>query len=138
MEESVFGKIIRRELPADIVYEDEDTLAFLDINPVNRGHTLVVPKKISRNIFDIDDASLEAVMRTVRNIAPSVRDAVGASGVNIQMNNESSAGQVVFHFHVHIVPRFEGDGFKLWPGSAYAEGEAHEIAERIRKAIVSS
>src|SRR3989344_8724642 len=108
-------KIIRREIPADIVYEDADTMSFLDIRPNNPGHTLVVPKKPFRNIFDIDDETLAAVWRTARKVAKAVKDATDADGLNINTNNEATAGQVVFHYHVHVIPRFENDGLPLWP-----------------------
>ena len=124
-------KIVRREVPAHIVYEDEDTLAFLSTGPVTPGHTLVIPKKPFRNVFDIDGASFAAVMETVRKIAPAVRDAVGAKGVHINSNHEPEAGQEVFHLHMHIVPRHERN-FEFWPHEEYQEGEASEVAEKIR------
>lgn len=132
MEDTVFDKIIKREIPAEIVYEDADTIAFLDIAPTNPGHTLVVPKKASRNIFDIDEADWLAVMKVVRKVAHAVKEAVGAEGVNITMNNEPAAGQEVFHAHVHIIPRFSTDGFGLWPKKQYKEGEKQAVAEKIR------
>jgi histidine triad (HIT) family protein len=132
MEDSIFTKIIKREVPAEIVYEDADTLAFLDISPSAPGHTLVVPKKPVRNIFDADDDTLAAIMRTVRKIAPAVRDAVGADGLNINSNHEPAAGQVVFHLHVHLIPRHTGDGFEFFPKIEYAKGEMAEVAEKIR------
>lgn len=135
MEDTVFGKIIRRELPADIVYEDEDTLAFLDIMPVAKGHTLVIPKKAYRNIFDIDESTFEAVMRTVRRLAPALSAATGANGINIITNNEAAAGQEVFHAHVHLIPRFTGDGLMRWPKTTYAEGEKAQVAQMIRAAL---
>ncbi len=135
MEDTIFTKIIRREAPADIVYEDDDTLAFLDIRPNHPGQTLVIPKKPFRNIFDIDDESLAAVMRTVRKLAPAIKNAVHADGVNINSNNEPAAGQVVFHYHVHIIPRYENDGFKFFPTTSYAPGEAAQVAEKIRGAL---
>jgi histidine triad (HIT) family protein len=136
MEDSIFTKIIKREIPAEILYEDDDTLAFLDIAPVSPGHTLVIPKKQVENIFDTDDATLEAVMRTVRKIAPAVRDAVGADALNIQSNNGAESGQVVFHMHLHLIPRFKGDNFFMWPHKDYKEGEASEIAEKIRECLI--
>ncbi len=132
MEDTIFAKIIRREIPAEIVYEDEKTLAFLDIHPNNVGHTLVIPKAPARNIFDIDTETLAAVMETVRKVAPAVRDAVGAAGVNINSNHEAPAGQVVFHLHMHIIPRFPDDGYTFWPHKEYAPGEAEEVAQKIR------
>lgn len=132
MEKTVFMKIIDREIPADIVYEDGETLAFLDISPNAPGHTLVIPKKPFVNIFDIDDETLCAVMRTVRKIAPAVRDAVGAKGVHINSNHGEAAGQEVPHLHFHIIPRHDRLEFQFWPHGSYAEGEAASIAEKIR------
>lgn len=97
-------KIIRRELPAEVVYEDEDTIAFLDIRPDHPGHTLVVPKKQARNVFDVDSATFSKVMEVARTLAPKVREAVGADGLRVTINNEPAAGQVVFHLHVHLIP----------------------------------
>ena len=134
-EDTIFMKIIRREIPADIVYEDDDTIAFLDVAPAAPGHTLVVPKKLIRNIFDADDATLAAVMRTVRKIAPAVRDAVGAQGVHINSNHEEAAGQIVFHLHFHIIPRHSRSKFAFWPQKKYPPGEAVAIAEKIRAKI---
>ncbi len=133
MEKTVFQKIIDREIPADIVYEDEETLAFLDIAPNAAGHTLVIPKKPFVNIFDIDDETLAAVMRAVRKVAPAVRDAVGAEGVHINSNHGEAAGQEVPHLHFHIIPRHSRSEFTFWPHVSYAEGQAAEIATHIRK-----
>jgi histidine triad (HIT) family protein len=135
-EDTIFAKIIRREIPAEIVYEDEDTLAFLDINPVNPGHVLVIPKVITRNVLDIDEASWLAVMRTVRKISRIVKEAMSADGINIDINNEEAAGQIVFHTHVHIVPRFKGDMHIARPHKTYAPGEAAAVAEKIRERIL--
>jgi histidine triad (HIT) family protein len=136
MEGTIFSKIVNREIPANIVYEDELTLAFLDIAPNNPGHTLVIPKKPATNVFDADAETWRAVMETVRKVAPAVRDAVGAVGVNINSNHEAGAGQEVFHLHVHIIPRQAGDGLTFWPQGQYASGEAEAVAEKIRAALV--
>lgn len=135
MERTIFEKIIAREIPANIIYEDEETLAFLDIAPNNPGHTLVIPKQHSRNLLDISEDSWLAVMRTARTLAPVIKAAVDADGINIAMNNEAAAGQVVFHTHVHIIPRHEGDGFKHFPQGSYEQGEAEVLAEKIRSAL---
>lgn len=135
MEESVFTKIINREIPADIVYEDEDTIAFLDITPTNPGHTLVVPKRPARNVFDIEERDWVALAKTVHKIVHAVKNAVGAEGVNITMNNEPAAGQEVFHAHIHLIPRYASDGFGAWPKKTYGEGEKAAIAEKIRAAM---
>jgi histidine triad (HIT) family protein len=132
MEKTIFQKIIDREIPAEIVYEDGETLAFLDIAPNAPGHTLVIPKKPYVNIFDIDDETLCAVIRTVRKVAPAVRDAVGAKGVHINSNHGEAAGQEVPHLHFHIIPRHSRSEFEFWPHMSYAEGEAAEVADSIR------
>lgn len=122
-------------MPAEIVYEDDDTLAFLDVKPTAPGHTLVVPKKSVQNIFDVNDATLAAVMRTVRKIAPAVRDAVGAHGIHINSNHGEAAGQIVFHLHFHIIPRHARSEFSFWPQNEYSKGDAASIAEKIRSKI---
>jgi len=132
MEDTVFMKIIRREVPAHIVYEDDATIAFLDVKPNVPGHTLVVPKKFATNIFDVDDETLAAVMRTVRKIAPAVRDAVGAHGVHINSNHGAAAGQIVFHLHFHIIPRHNRSEFTFWPKQESTPVEFDGIAEKIR------
>lgn len=132
MEKNVFEKIIDRELPADIVYEDDKTLAFLDIAPTTHGHTLVIPKKPVVNIFDADEETLDAVMRTIRTIAPAVRDAVGAHGLHINSNHGEAAGQEVPHLHFHIIPRHARSEFSFWPHEPYEQGQAADLAEKIR------
>ena len=134
-EATIFDKIIAREIPAEIVYETDEVLAFLDISPNNPGHTLVIPKVPSGNLLTISSESWSAVMEAVRILAPRAREAVGADGVNIVMNNEAAAGQLVMHTHVHIIPRFEGDHALSWEHHPYAEGEMAEVAKKLRNAI---
>jgi histidine triad (HIT) family protein len=136
MEDTIFAKIIRREIPAEIIYEDDETLAFLDIKPTTPGHTLVVPKKPIINIFDADDEMLAALMRTIRKISPAVRDAVGAHGVHINSNHGEAAGQIVNHLHFHIIPRRSRTEFSFWPQNDYPPGDAAAIAEKIRAKII--
>lgn len=135
MENCIFCKIVGGEIPSFKVYEDGDTLAFLDIKPNNPGHTLVVPKKHSENLYDIDDHSLAATIRTAQKVARAIKLAMAADGINLAMNNESAAGQVIFHPHFHIIPRFKEDGYHPWPQKAYKEGEAENIAEKIRASL---
>ena len=132
MEETIFTKILRKEIPAEVVYEDDDVLAFLDIEPNNPGHTLVIPKEPTRNLLTITPELWAKVAEVVRMLTPIIMKATGAGGVNIMMNNEPTAGQIVFHAHVHIIPRHEDDGFRHWQGRAYKEGEMTEVGERIR------
>ncbi len=135
MPNCIFCKIVHGELPSYKVYEDDSVLAFLDIRPVNAGHTLVIPKKHSMNIFDIDSKDWIAVASKVRELAIGVEKGVGADGVNIAMNNREHAGQVVDHPHVHIIPRFKGDGLKLMPQRTYLKDEAEETLKKIRAAL---
>lgn len=131
----IFCKIIKGELPSHKVYEDENVLAFLDIRPVNAGHTLVIPKNHSENIFDIEPQDWAAVAEAVRKLAIAIEKGVEADGVNIAMNNREHAGQLVHHPHVHIIPRFKDDGLKLMPQREYNEGEAESSAEKIRACL---
>jgi histidine triad (HIT) family protein len=105
---NIFAKILRGELPCHKVYEDEKTFAFLDIMPRAPGHTLVLPKSPARNLLDIDPDDLAHVARTAQKIAKAAMKVFNADGITIQQFNESSGGQVVFHLHVHIVPRHNG------------------------------
>ena len=109
---NIFAKILRGELPCHKVYEDDRAFAFLDIMPRAPGHTLVIPKNPARNLFDVDPADLAYVMQVAQKIAKAARTAFEANGVTIQQFNESAGGQVVFHLHVHVIPRREGVAMK--------------------------
>jgi histidine triad (HIT) family protein len=135
MPDCIFCKIIRGELPSFKIYEDDKTFAFLDINPVNPGHVLVVPKKHSLDIFEIEESGWDAVMRVVRHISHALEASLKPTGINLAMNNRSGAGQVVFHAHVHIMPRYPNDGHELWKGKPYRDGEALAMVEKIRGAL---
>jgi histidine triad (HIT) family protein len=109
---NIFARILRGELPAHKVYEDDRTFAFLDIMPRAPGHTLVIPKSPARNILDISPADLAYLMQITQKVAKSAVKAFSADGVTIQQFNEPAGGQVVFHFHVHVIPRKEGVALK--------------------------
>jgi histidine triad (HIT) family protein len=132
MDDCIFCKVVRGELPSTKVYEDGETLAFLDINPVNPGHTLVIPKKHSTDIFEIDEQTWGHVMQISKRIAHALESALSPTGVNLTMNNRAGAGQIVFHAHVHVMPRLPKDGRKLWPGRPYDTNEAAEVSAKIR------
>jgi histidine triad (HIT) family protein len=122
----IFCRIIAGELPGQIVDEDEQTVAFLDIAPATRGHALVVPRNHSRNLLEISAEDLDATMRAAQRLAGRVTDRLGADGVNVLNGCGSAAWQTVFHFHVHVIPRYEGDPLRLpWTP---AEGDPEEIA----------
>lgn len=112
-DDNIFAKILRGEMPAHKVYEDDDVLAFLDIMPRGDGHTLVIPKVKARNMLDIDPTDLGTLMARVQHIAKGVIKAMDAEGFIIQQFNEAVGGQIVFHIHFHIIPRWEG--VKLLP-----------------------
>lgn len=131
----LFCKIANGDIPSAKVYEDENFTAFLDINPVNKGHTLVVPKKHFETLLDIPEEILVRYMVVVKKISGIVKNAVGASGFNLMMNNFKASGQEVDHAHLHIIPRFENDGLKHWPGKNYEEGEMEQVKEKIKKAF---
>ena len=128
----LFCKIIKGELPSEKVYEDENSYAFLDIHPINVGHTLVVPKRHAENIHDIPPVDFCALMESARKLASVVKEATGAEGINIGINNGSVAGQIIFHLHVHIIPRFQDDGHRHWHGKDYQGDELKTIAAKIR------
>ena len=132
----LFCKIANGEIPANIVYEDDLTLAFLDINPVNPGHTLVIPKKHFRNIFDIEEEQAEAVMRTTLKVANAIKSSLRPDGMNLFQCNEAAATQEVFHFHLHIIPRFEDDSIVLqWNQQQGEPEELKKIAKKIKASL---
>lgn len=131
----VFCKIIAGEIPASKIYENDKILAFLDMNPVNPGHTLVVPKAHYENLIDTEDNLLCEIILTVKKLAPAIMKGVNAKGYNLGVNSGVTAGQVIFHTHFHIMPRFEGDGHHHWNKKPYKEGEIEQIAKKIKQAI---
>ncbi len=133
MTDCIFCKILAGEIPATKVYEDDTVLAFLDIHPNAKGHTLVVPKTHARNVLHMSENALCDLMRPVQKIATAVMKGVGAHGVNIAINNEEAAGQIVFHTHVHIIPRINGSSYRSH--TSYEDGEAEEVAGRIREVL---
>jgi histidine triad (HIT) family protein len=134
---NVFAKILRGELPCHKVYEDEDTLAFMDIMPRAEGHTLVIPKTQARNILDASELQLSATMRTTQRISRAVVKAFGAQGVTIQQFNEPAGGQVVFHLHFHVLPRWDGVALGK-PGQMGDQAKLRASAEKIRTALEKS
>jgi len=110
-------------------------LAFLDIRPVVPDHVLVVPKNHCRNIFDATPEDITSLFLVVKKISTALKQALNCDGVNIQNNNESAAGQVIMHLHIHLIPRYQDDNLHLWPGTDYEPGQISLIAEKIRKEI---
>ena len=132
---NIFAKILRGEIPSHKVYEDEHTLAFMDVMPQAGGHTLVIPKMPSRNLLDADPKALGALMASVQKVANAVKQAFGAEGVLIQQFNEPAAGQTVFHLHFHVLPRAEGVPLKPHSGKMADHALLAEHAAKIRAAL---
>ena len=118
---NIFGKILRGEIPAHKVYEDETALVMMDIFPQSRGHTLVIPKAAARNLLDADPAVLSAVMPLVQQIAKAVMAATNADGVRVAQFNEGPAGQTVFHLHFHVIPAYDGIALGAHAGGGKAD-----------------
>lgn len=132
----VFCEIIAKRAPAHIVYEDDATVAFMDIAPIHEGHTLVVPKRHATDVFDIGADDAVAAMRTAVKVARAVKAAFGCDGVNIFQSNGPAAGQTVFHFHMHVLPRWAGDRcIALRREYTAGDRDLQHAAEQIRRAI---
>lgn len=132
---NVFAKILRGELPCEKVYEDERTLAFMDIMPRADGHVLVIPKKGGRTILDTDVADLQATIATVQKVGRAVKSGMRADGLTIQQFNEEAGGQVVFHLHFHILPRWNGVPLRPHTGGVAAAETLARYAQQIRDAL---
>lgn len=136
MSKTIFEQIADREIPANIVYEDDEVLAFMDAFPVCKGHTLVIPKRPIENIYELDDETGAKVMSAVTKVSKAVRDAFKPKGLNVIQNNGSFASQSVFHLHFHIIPRyddsFDGFGYK-WQEDPTERTDAEK--EALRDAI---
>lgn len=132
---SVFSRIVKGEIPSAKVYEDDLTYAFLDINPASRGHALVVCKEELPGLFDLPPELVAAVAQTAQRVARAIMAVTGADGFNVIQNNGAAAGQTVFHYHVHIIPRWEGDGalahWRPGPTPADLRDFAAQVAARI-------
>lgn len=115
-ENCLFCKIAAGSIPSAKIYENSHVYAFMDINPVSRGHCLVIPKGHWANLLEMPDEHCGQVLRAVKRVAAGVMDATGAQGFNCMQNNHAAAGQVIFHAHWHILPRYSDDGLKLWEG----------------------
>ncbi|MBS0335769.1 MAG: HIT family protein [Proteobacteria bacterium] len=136
MTNCVFCRIAAGEIPASMVYEDEHTLAFMDLGQVNPGHVLVAARAHVENVFGLDDELAAAIFRTTARVARASRAAFGAPGMNLFQANGTAGGQTVFHFHVHVLPRWEEDGMSLsWPVKSPPREILEGYAEKVRKAL---
>jgi histidine triad (HIT) family protein len=133
MADCVFCRIVAKQIPASVVHEDEHTLAFMDLGQVNPGHVLVAAKAHAENVYSLDDAQAAAVFRSVARVARAIRSAFAPDGLSVYQANGKAAGQTVFHLHVHLVPRHEGDGMNLiWPAKNPPREKLEEYAAKVR------
>lgn len=134
MNDCIFCKIAAGEIPSATVYEDEDFRAILDIAPAHKGHTIILPKTHAANLLELDESTAAKLLPVAKRIAKALKEELGCDGINLLQNNGAAAGQSVFHLHVHVIPRYEGDGIlPVWPQGSYEDGEAALLAERLRK-----
>ena len=134
-DKTIFEKIIEGEIPSDKLYEDEHTYAFLDISPNVKGHSLVIPKKPFKNIYEIPEDEGAKLLKTVSLVSKTLKESLGADGVNLIMNNDAPAGQEVFHAHFHVMPRFENDNGYYGVKYQYEEGEKEDIIKNFSECL---
>ncbi len=136
MDDCIFCKIVNGGIPSYTVYQDDDTLAFLDINPNTQGHTLVIPKKHAANITDMDDKDIASLFRPVRKVVSGLQATINPEGFNLVVNHGEVAGQVIHHFHCHVIPRNTGDGIEYeFRGITPSPEEFQELARKVAEHI---
>ncbi len=136
--QNIFAKILRGEVPAQKVFEDDYVMAIMDVMPQGPGHTLLIPKAPVRNILDADEETLRQLLPRVQKIARAVKSAFNADGVTVLQFNEEAGGQSVFHLHIHVIPRFEGKSLKPHSGKMEDPQALKDAAEKIRAALADS
>jgi len=135
MSDCIFCRVAAGKLPAVVVLDTPGVLAFLDIAPVHPGHTLVIPRKHCQNLLDLPDPLWLEMGQACRRVAQALQQGLQAQGFNIGMNNFPAAGQEVFHAHMHVIPRYFGDGLRLFPQKTYKAGDMEETGRRLRRAL---
>jgi len=136
MEKTIFAKIADGEMKADIVWQDDKFIAFLDVLPIEPGHTIVAPKRMADSLEDLSNEELSDFMIAVQKIGSAMMRGLGVKGYSIFLDNKDAANQHIPHVHFHVVPRAEGDGLGRWPQNAYDEGESERYASLIKDALV--
>lgn len=132
----VFCKIINGDIPSNTLYEDEDFRVILDISPAVKGHAILIPKKHFTNIYEMGEDTASKVFLVVTKVARAIKEELNCEGLNVLQNNGTVAGQSVFHFHIHLIPRYKEDEVRFeWKENTYQDGEAVEIVDSIRKRL---
>jgi histidine triad (HIT) family protein len=135
MSDCIFCRIAAGKLPAEVVLDTPRVLAFLDIAPVHYGHTLIIPKEHYQNLLDLPDDLWMEMGQASRQVARALQKSLYARGFNLGMNNFEAAGQVVFHAHLHVIPRYQNDGLLLFPQGTYPPGDMEKVGIRLREAL---
>lgn len=136
MSDCIFCKIVAGDIPSATVYEDDDFKAIMDIAPAAKGHVIILTKKHFANLYELDEEISSKVIILARKIAIAIKEEFKCDGINLLQNNGEAAGQTVFHFHMHVIPRYNDDHVNVpWTHEKYADGEAAEIATRLAERI---
>jgi histidine triad (HIT) family protein len=135
MADCVFCRIVAGRLPSAVILDTPRVLAFLDIAPVHYGHTLVIPKEHYQNLLDLPDDLWMEMGQVSRQVAQALQKTLFARGFNLGMNNFEAAGQVVFHAHLHVIPRYQSDGLLLFPQGIYQPGDLERVAQQLRQTL---
>ena len=132
----IFCKLANGDIPTNTVYEDEYLRAIMDASPANKGHIIILPKSHAANIYELENEYIEKSFVLAKKLAAALKKLLNCDGVNILQNNDEAAGQTVFHFHVHVIPRYLNDKCNInWEHESYADGEASELASKISALI---
>lgn len=132
----IFCKLANGDIPTATVYEDEYLRAIMDAAPANKGHIIILPKSHAANIYELEDEYVSRAFVLAKKLAVALKKLTGCDGVNILQNNGGAAGQTVFHFHVHVIPRFKDDDCTIvWKPTSYEDGEASEVAKKIAELL---
>lgn len=135
-ENCIFCKLANGDIPTATVYEDEYLSAIMDAAPANKGHIIILPKSHAANIYELEDEYVSRAFVLAKKLAVALKKLTGCDGVNILQNNGEAAGQTVFHFHVHVIPRFKNDDCTIvWKPTSYEDGEASEVAKKIAELL---
>lgn len=135
-ENCVFCKINAGEIPSATIYEDDNFKVIMDISPAAKGHAILLPKKHFKNLYEMDDHTASKVMVVAKKVAKAIQDELQCDGLNMLQNNGEVAGQTVFHYHIHLIPRYKNDKISMtWKVGKYEDGEAAAMAEEIAKKI---
>jgi len=132
MDNCIFCMIVNGDIPSTKLYEDEDFIVIMDIGPANKGHAILIAKEHAANLFEMKEETLAKVLPVVKKVGGAIMKTLGCDGMNILQNNGKASGQTVFHYHMHMIPRYDNDTVNVnWPTQSYADGEAAELAKKI-------